>query len=298
MGATQQVLVAVSAAGGLPLDAYTTDLIGAWSRSERLLTAWAGSAFRVRRTSDNAEQDIGFSGNLVDTAAMASFGGANSLVVTTVYDQSGNGNHKIQATTTAQPPIYTSGVDLGHLAYDGTNAATWKYMRTTNNFPSGKAVLSTLQKCSIVTSATGTLGIINELGNNANNFEGFYFYFMDNVGSDTLQCGVTSNPSLSRVNSYTSASLAVQVRAHVADRLAVAAVDRNLLYEDGVFHIATSTDTASADTTAGDFSQQPIYFGARGSGPALGGKLRWHQGAIWASKLTAGQVAAISTAIA
>jgi hypothetical protein len=298
MGATQQVLVAVSSAAGLALDAYTTDLIGAWSRSERLLTAWAGSAFRVRRTSDNAEQDIGFSGDLVDTAAMASFGGANSLVVTTVYDQSGNGNHKIQATTTRQPPIYTSGVDLGHLAYDGTNSSTWKYMTTTNNFPSGKAVLSTIQKCSIVTSATGTLGIINELGNDANSFEGLYFYFQDNVGSDTHVCGITSNPSLSRFNGYTSASLSVQVRAHVADRLAVSAADRNLLYVDGVFQTATTTSTAGSDTTAGDFSQQPIYFGARGSGPAHGGKMRWHQGAIWASKLNGSQVAAISAAIA
>ena len=75
----------------------------------RLNRAYNGSAIRVRRSSDNAEQDIGFSGGVLDTASLLSFCGAGSGYVTTWYDQSGNGKDNIQATLLAQPTIVTSG---------------------------------------------------------------------------------------------------------------------------------------------------------------------------------------------
>jgi hypothetical protein len=62
--------------------------------SVRKLSLAATSAFRVKRTSDNSEQDIGFdvNGNL-DTGSLTSFvGGATGRIVDW-YDQSGNGNH-------------------------------------------------------------------------------------------------------------------------------------------------------------------------------------------------------------
>lgn len=54
----------------------------------KLRNAYTGSAVRVRRSSDNSEQDIGFSGNDFDTATFSSFvgaggnGGALSLTYT------------------------------------------------------------------------------------------------------------------------------------------------------------------------------------------------------------------------
>jgi hypothetical protein len=76
----------------------------------KLRTAYTGSAIRVRRSSDNAEQNIGFdgSGNL-DTTALTSFCSGTNGFVTTWYDQSGNGANSTQTTAVNQPQIVSSG---------------------------------------------------------------------------------------------------------------------------------------------------------------------------------------------
>lgn len=76
----------------------------------KLRAAYTGSAIRVRRSSDNAEQNIGFTalGNL-DTTALTSFCGAGNGFVTTWYDQSGNGSNATQSTAANQPQIVSSG---------------------------------------------------------------------------------------------------------------------------------------------------------------------------------------------
>lgn len=75
----------------------------------KLLAAYVGSAVNIRRSSDNATQDIGFdgSGNF-DTASFSSFIGAGSGFVTKWYDQSGNSRDAVQATTTKQPQLVLS----------------------------------------------------------------------------------------------------------------------------------------------------------------------------------------------
>lgn len=80
--------------------------------SLRLLnTAYTGSAVRVRRSSDNIEQDIGFTatGDL-DSVALLAFVGAGSGFVAVWYDQSGNGRHVSNPTGAAQPRIVNAGV--------------------------------------------------------------------------------------------------------------------------------------------------------------------------------------------
>jgi hypothetical protein len=89
------------------LDTYT-GAAAAYSL-RKLRTAYTGSAIRVRRASDNTEQDIGFNvfGEL-DTVSLASFcSGTNGFVVTW-YDQSGNANDATQGATSFQPKIYDS----------------------------------------------------------------------------------------------------------------------------------------------------------------------------------------------
>jgi hypothetical protein len=79
--------------------------------SVRLLKSdYTGNAIRVRRSSDNAEQNIGFdgSGNL-DTTALTSFCSGTNGFVTTWYDQSGNGVNVTQGTATQQPQIVSGG---------------------------------------------------------------------------------------------------------------------------------------------------------------------------------------------
>ena len=79
--------------------------------SLRLLrSAYTGSAIRVRRSIDNTEQDIGFSGaGGLDTSALTSFCGSGNGFVTTWYDQSGNARNATQSTAGNQPQIVSSG---------------------------------------------------------------------------------------------------------------------------------------------------------------------------------------------
>ena len=77
----------------------------------RLSSTYAGSAMEVRRSSDNALQDIGFDANGdLDTASLLSFVGAGNGFVRTWYDQSGNANNAQQTTSSRQPQIIAAGV--------------------------------------------------------------------------------------------------------------------------------------------------------------------------------------------
>jgi len=93
----------------LILDTYTS--ASAAYSLRKLDGDYTGSAIRVRRSSDNTEQDIGFIGTCgdLDTTSMKTFVGANNGFVVTWYDQSGNNRDVTQATTTAQPRIINSG---------------------------------------------------------------------------------------------------------------------------------------------------------------------------------------------
>lgn len=94
-------------APSLLLDLYPS---AAAAYSVRLLrSAYTGSAIRVRRSSDNTESDIGFSGGNLDTSALTTFCGAGNGFVTTWYDQSGNGYNATQTTAANQPQIVSSG---------------------------------------------------------------------------------------------------------------------------------------------------------------------------------------------
>jgi hypothetical protein len=91
------------------LDTYT-GAAAAYSL-RKLRTTYTGPAIRVRRSSDNTEQNIGFdvSGNL-DTTSLSSFVGSGNGFVTTWYDQGGNGSDATQTNASSQPQIVLSGV--------------------------------------------------------------------------------------------------------------------------------------------------------------------------------------------
>jgi hypothetical protein len=112
----------------LLLDLYPSAAVAYSVR--KLRTAYTGNSIRVRRSSDNAEQDIGFSGNNLDTSALTTFCSGTNGFVTTWYDQSGNANNATQTTAANQPQIVSSGsvltlTGIGSarpiLSFDGTN---------------------------------------------------------------------------------------------------------------------------------------------------------------------------------
>lgn len=80
-------------------------------------STYSGPLIRARRSTDNAELDIGavaiadINGDRwLDTSALLAFAGAGSAFDTTWYDQSGNGRHATQADPAAQPRIVNGGV--------------------------------------------------------------------------------------------------------------------------------------------------------------------------------------------
>ena len=74
-----------------------------------LASASVGSAVvRVRRSSDNTEQD--FTSTEITDGTLTTFTGANDGFVTTWYDQSGNSNNAVNSTATTQYKIVDSGV--------------------------------------------------------------------------------------------------------------------------------------------------------------------------------------------
>jgi len=97
------------------LDSYG-DAVYAYSL-RKLSSTYTGNAIRVRRSSDNSEQDIGFdsSGNL-DTTSLLSFVGSGDGFITTWYDQSGpfvgyylGHANFIQSSAANQPKIVNAG---------------------------------------------------------------------------------------------------------------------------------------------------------------------------------------------
>lgn len=90
------------------VDTYTP--LAAYSL--RKLSSASTRAIRVRRSSDNSETDIGFSGNDLDTASLLSFVGSNNGRVVKRYNQgTGGATYDISQSTAAnQPVIVISGV--------------------------------------------------------------------------------------------------------------------------------------------------------------------------------------------
>ncbi len=106
--------VALNAFAGLqnfPLNSITTTAANAYSL-RKVNCSYSGAAINIRSSAAGSPTlDVGFTANGdLDTAAMKTFIGTNSAFVVTWYDQTGNGRHASQATTTSQPRIMLSGV--------------------------------------------------------------------------------------------------------------------------------------------------------------------------------------------
>lgn len=116
----------------------------------RLNTSYSGSAIRVRRSSDNTEQDIGFVAEDLDTASLLSFVGAGSGFVTTWYDQSGEGNHVTQASAAGQPTIVNSGTVITEggktaIDFDGIDDGLRTVLNIVHPFTAFSVSYSTIQ---------------------------------------------------------------------------------------------------------------------------------------------------------
>jgi hypothetical protein len=106
--------------------------------SLRLLdSSYSGNAIKVRRASDNTEQDIGFVNNELDTSSLETFCIGTDGFVTVWYDQSGNGSNATQTNASSQNQIVSSGTTItlgGKPSIQGGNGVLTGLSISANDF--------------------------------------------------------------------------------------------------------------------------------------------------------------------
>jgi hypothetical protein len=165
----------------------------------KLRATYSGSAIRVRRSSDNTEQDIGFANNVLDTSALTTFCSGTNGFVTTWYDQSGNSRNATQTTAANQPQIVSSGSVLLYsgkptLKFDGSNdylltpnfsygsALSLYYVTQRNGSATGDGYAPEISMRSTISLATD-VGAFHYIGPT---LKGASFPFFPNFGSYDL----------------------------------------------------------------------------------------------------------------
>jgi len=110
--------------GAIPAEYLDASVAASYSLY-KIESTYAGNCLKIRRSSDDTEQDIGFVGNHIDIDAIATFVGTGYGYVTTWYDQSGSSRNLVQATFISQPLFY---FPTESVKFDGVN----DYMKTAN----------------------------------------------------------------------------------------------------------------------------------------------------------------------
>tara|TARA_R110002050_G_scaffold267604_1_gene409323 strand:- start:2985 stop:4643 length:1659 start_codon:yes stop_codon:yes gene_type:complete len=174
------------------LDTYSG---AAAAYSLRLLdSTYSGNAIKVRRSSDNAEQDIAFVDNELDTSSLTTFCSGTDGFVTTWYDQSGNTRNVINSTASTQPKIYdsTGGITTNANSNNAVQYISGDFLRLT----SVTGISTTNVEAYGVFENSHTRGVLFYSPN--------FIYFQSGDGSSALS-GVGS-PSL-RVNGVDEGSI-------------------------------------------------------------------------------------------
>jgi hypothetical protein len=121
-----------------PTDTPTSGLLATYSGaaaaySVRQLADTAVMSMRVRRDSDDEEQNFGFDSNGdLDTAGIAAFCGSANGYVSRWWDQSTAGNHADQATDTSQPQIYNGSAVLTENGKPALDFIATRFMQSGN----------------------------------------------------------------------------------------------------------------------------------------------------------------------
>lgn len=102
----------------------------------KIREAYSGSCLRVRRSSDNTEQDIGFVNNYINETSLTSFVGSGDGFVVKWYNQSGGGSGAldlVQTTPSNQPQIVTTGTIIKRNGIATIKAPAGKSLVTGSN---------------------------------------------------------------------------------------------------------------------------------------------------------------------
>lgn len=250
----------------------------AYSVARKLRDAYSGSAIRVRRSSDSALQDIGFSGDALDESALTTFIGANDGYVATIYDQSGKGLN-LTAGVGNQSRIVNAGTvikDNGKPALEVTSSTYYNNTAGTETISSSTA---TLLGVANLGTADGTNYVKNIIGYGGNS---------NNEDHPMLRAGkfnVAGDKNKPSFTCYASGDAAISASANTAQMLLIGIGNgtSNSLYENNNSKVsATASGSLLVDddrvaimtqiNSVGTFNQIDDY---------------WQEGVVWLSDLDA-----------
>lgn len=215
----------------------------------------ATNAIRVRRSSDNAEQDIGFTGDALDTTSLATFVGANSGFVVTIYDQAGNGEDATNATAAQQPMIVNAGSYLGYILWDGTSD-----ILQITSLTLGTQFIGLYTKWEQPTN-NNVKALVETTVDYLNNADSFICYEYNPQGG--MVGGSHDTGGSVRANAFTNA--AGQAQWTLLYNRSLTGTDEIKAWRDGSVLTPTSI---GADEQTGNFATNNCFIGAR-SGPTL-----------------------------
>ena len=230
------------------LDTYT-GAAGAYSVTRRLSSTYTGSLIRVRRSSDNTEQDIGYTtGNLLDESALTTFVGANNGFVTKVYDQSGNTKDFTQSTAASQPQIVSSGTIL-------TQSGKPKMSLSSNKWITAAIPSATRRDTYFVTNNDSDTAWLypDDFGGNS----AYGYVSANGDGSTNLYYNPGSTPSLYVNNSLQSPTTRSQVYSALNGYKLVG--HENFCTNTGVVWLAFNLGKYSGYEYGGSFQEIIIY---------------------------------------
>lgn len=273
------------------LDTLGSGLESAWSVGRRLRSAYTGAIIRVRRSSDNSEQD--FSGSdangAVSASAVAAFCGAGDGFLTTIYDQSGAGRNLTQTTTANQIQVVGSGVA------ETKNGKLWGRCLATSS--TRMSVPTSTATYKFLHSQPSTFYLVGSSDDNAV-LKGFFATHTNfsNVGTSILvsateQIGCTmgngSAPVVNRSSTEAALASAGSVLTGVLDGSNATAANRWLAWLDGVSLTLgnTSSGTASTSDAESNFTMGARYSNSSYHTGYIGEMVLWSQN-VSASRAT------------
>jgi len=250
----------------LLLDVYP-NAIGAYSL-RKLRSAYTGYAVRVRRSSDNTSQDIGFVNNVLDTTSLLSFVGANDGFVSIWYDQSGNSYDFVQSTGDFQPQIVSTGSVITKnskptIKFDGlsdymeiaSSTSTFSFLHKT-----GQSAINFVGYNSLLNES---VLIANNYGSSA--YSGYTLYLNAlNKPNNFITRAVSGQPTVYNIHTSASTTNSLFLLNDLTDNGNATASLRSKLYLNNGTPISANTSTNTPSTTNTTFN---LFLGVSGGSP-------------------------------
>lgn len=289
------------------INAYLGSAWGAFSAIYVLDTSHIGSPLiRVRRASDDAEDDIGHDADgVIDIAAALAFAGGSDLFVRKAYDHKAS-NDIEQTTHAAQPRIASGGVFDKGLKFDGTDD-----FFATPSVTSGIPGMSVLMTYSLGTTPPPSTRVLFEMPSPNFQSDGFVWLVSNDVtgapdnlaGSRWLTGDGTHFADIQRGD---SGDAAYYLNSGAGNRHTIAAViDRSqsvnanqikIAIEDGQYTSGSAGPNLTSPVPSNNFGGGVLYIASR-SGSSLFADMLLQNLVIYTAAKSMSDMAAAAAAI-